>query len=87
MLNRRQNQIIAFSYLAEKMQDGLEEVSMSDESGIDAPECFRGWLLELDDFADWLFNHWQFKSMIGHNREAALQCFNEMQRLIGLQAY
>lgn len=76
MINRKQAQALALQYIAEKANDGLAECAFCDDSGIDMPECFRGWFLELDDFKEWLPKKFHADSA---------EIFDCMQGLIGLQ--
>lgn len=84
-LNRRQCQLIAFAYLAEKAQGGFEQAAIANESGIHEPEHWRSWIMEWDDFVDWIQSS-RFKYIIPANGDEseALEAFDELQFLLGM---
>lgn len=86
-MNARQSQMIAFAYIAEKIAQGQKECSLAADSGIDMPECFKGWFMEYEDFQEWLLAS-SYKGMLskdaGQAQEECSTIFYQMQMLLGI---
>jgi hypothetical protein len=82
-MNLRQHQMIALSFLSEKIADCKDQCMMANESGIDSI-ALSGWLAEdanaLEDFKEWMAESC-FKSFLG----MAESIFEILLALIGKQ--